>query len=392
MMKNRKREFGRLCSPAKRRGAIAPLAAFFAIVAVGMVAFSVDVGYLLSTQQELQRCADAAALAACWEFAEEIADDQSEASAVYDGRVTAGDYAIDNWVGGNGPLVNYNWANSASGDVVFGEIDDLYAANASPDTSGSGAFNGVRVTLRRDQTLNGEVPLFFAKVFGRSGQAMRAEATAGYMRYVSGFETPPDNSNIGILPIALDEYSWNELLAGNAPDVYAFDPDTGSVTSNSPDGKLEISLFPEGTGAPGNRGTVDIGGNDNSTDDIARQVVYGLSPSDLAHYGGVLQFDENGELILNGDTGISAGIKDELASIIGEPRMIPVFSTVQGPGNNAQFTIVKWVGIRVVSVKLTGPMHKKHVTIQPAPYISKGAIAGSAGDSDYVYSPVVLVR
>ena len=43
-----------------------------------------------------------------------------------------------------------------------------------------------------------------------------------------------------------------------------------------------------------------------------------------------------GKLYLNGDTGISAGVKDELASIKGQPRIIPIFSTVSGNGNNAQ--------------------------------------------------------
>ena len=45
-----------------------------------------------------------------------------------------------------------------------------------------------------------------------------------------------------------------------------------------------------------------------------------------------------------------------------------------------------------MGVKLTGPMKKKHVTIQPAPYVTLGALPGDPGDSDHVYSPVVLVR
>ena len=55
-----------------------------------------------------------------------------------------------------------------------------------------------------------------------------------------------------------------------------------------------------------------------------------------------------------GDTGISAGVKDELASIIGQTRIIPVFSSVSGNGNNATYVIVRWVGVRVMAVKLTG--------------------------------------
>ena len=63
-----------------------------------------------------------------------------------------------------------------------------------------------------------------------------------------------------------------------------------------------------------------------------------------------LQFDANGELQLNGDTGISAGVKDELASIIGKPRSSRSFFQGSRPGNNAHYTIVKWFGIRILDV------------------------------------------
>jgi hypothetical protein len=113
----------------------------------------------------------------------------------------------------------------------------------------------------------------------------------------------------------------------------------------------------------------------------------------LTDDGRSLEFDANGELGLNGDTGNSAGVKDELASIIGDPRVIPVFSTVCGPGNNAEYTIVKWFGIRIMAVKLTGPMSQKRVTIQAAPIVLKGVIPSpTTGTSSYVYSPVVLVK
>ena len=159
------------------------------------------------------------------------------------------------------------------------------------------------------------------------------------------------------------------------------------------DGWLEVNLYPQGTGSPGNRGTVDIGSNNNSTADIVRQILYGVSPADLAHYGGTLEFDSCGKLYLNGDTGISAGVKDDLADIKGQPRIIPIFSEVNGPGNNAIYTIVKWMGIRIMDVKLTGPMSQKHVTIQAAPVVGPGMVPSTTtGTSSYVYSPAVLVK
>ena len=49
-----------------RKGTITILAAAMSVVLIGMVAFCVDIGYVLSAKEELQRTADASALGACW--------------------------------------------------------------------------------------------------------------------------------------------------------------------------------------------------------------------------------------------------------------------------------------------------------------------------------------
>jgi hypothetical protein len=185
--------------------------------------------------------------------------------------------------------------------------------------------------------------------------------------------------------------TWNALLAGQTTDQWTWDEHTKSISAGG-DGVKEANLFPQGTGSPGNRGTVDIGGSNNSTADIARQIVYGLSSADLAYFGGEIKFNQQGELDLNGDTGISAGVKDELASIKGQPRLIPIFSKVVGPGNNANYTIVQWAGIRIMEVKLTGAMSQKRVIIQPCPMVVPGGIASTTNTSSYAYTPVVLVE
>jgi hypothetical protein len=163
------------------------------------------------------------------------------------------------------------------------------------------------------------------------------------------------------------------------------------------DGILECNLFPQGTGSPGNRGTVTIG-TSNGTSNLVRQIEYGLSASDLASYGGTLQLDSTGNLYLPANPGISAGDKSALASIIGQTRIIPIFSTCTGNGANAQYDIVQFVGIRVLDVGLTGSMSSKHLTVQPAWCYARGAIAsgstnGSPTQYTYgIFSPVWLVK
>ena len=113
--------------PDSRRGTIAILAAVLTIVLVGMVAFSVDIGYVLTAKEELQRTADAAALATCWEYAKQLSEGQGPTNAALAARVTASEYAAANAVTNDPMYVNANSSNDANGDVVFGYISDLGA-------------------------------------------------------------------------------------------------------------------------------------------------------------------------------------------------------------------------------------------------------------------------
>jgi Flp pilus assembly protein TadG len=375
-----------------RKGTITVLAAIMTVVLVGMVAFCVDIGYVLSAKEELQRSADASALATCWEFAQRVSDGYNVADSQTYARSVTTQYASENHVTGHSMTLNPNSANSPDGDIVFGYVEDFNNSQSPLQTSNPNIYNAVRVRLHKNTDANGEVPYFFAKIFGLEGQVLNSEATAGIIRDVKGFRAPADGDNLDILPYALDQTTWQNLVNNSGSDAYSWNPESKTVSVGA-DGLKEVNLFPQGTGSPGNRGTVDIGSSNNSTAAIAQQILHGISPADLAFHGGKLEFDSNGQLFLNGDTGISAGVKDELASIIGKPRIIPIFSSVSGNGNNAMYTIVKWQGIRIMAVKLTGSMSQKHVTIQVAPVVTYGVIpATSSGSSKYVYSPVVLIK
>jgi Flp pilus assembly protein TadG len=375
-----------------RQGTITILAALMSIVLVGMVAFCVDIGYVLSAKEDLQRSADSAALAACWEFGSRLAKGTTTTAAAGYARTTAAQYASLNRVTGSPVLLNTNTSNSPDGDVVLGYISDFKNPQSAFQTDGANGYNAVQITLHKDSTENGKVPFFFARVFGMTGQQLHSVAVAGLVRDVKGFKIPGGGGNLAILPYALDLQTWNSLVANSGTDNYSYNPTTHAVQAGS-DGLVEVNLFPQGTGSPGNRGTVDIGSSNNSTADIARQIVYGISPSDLTALGKPLEFDATGKLTLNGDTGISAGVKDELASIKGQPRVIPIFSTVSGNGNNAQYTIVKWQGVRIMNVQLTGSMSQKNVMVQVAPAQMTGIVPSTTvGTSSLVFSPVVLVR
>jgi len=369
-----------------RSGSVAVLALCLMIVMLGVIAFAVDIGYMVYVDTELQRTADAAAIAATWKLVELRNSPQAvDNAALSTVRDAADRYAQLNSVA-NATV------SLTTDDTAVGALPYPFSTASAMSFADPGRFNAVKVRVRKTSSQNGAVSLFFARIMGIDTCDMAREATAAFVDDFSGFRVPADHRNLDLLPFALDKQTWDAILAGSGRDDYTWDDHNKCVRLGG-DGIAEASLYPEGTGCPGNRGTVDIGSSNNSTADISRQIREGVSPADLAHFGGQLAFDENGRLYLNGDTGISAGVKDDLATIIGKPRIVPVFNQVSGPGNNAQYTVVAFGGIRIMNVKLTGSPSSKKVVIQVAPVVSRGAIPSTSGsNTNFVYSPVWLVR
>ncbi len=375
-----------------RRGNVLVLSAVMMVIMATLLAFAVDLGYINVARTELQRAADSAALAATWELIDdEVTNSIDLSSEISSARDVAAAYAARNLVTAAAPSVDANTSNNASGDVVVGYIADPRDSTSPMVYTDLNQSNAVQVRIRKEAAINGQAPYFFARVLGLESVAAQASATAAVLKDFSGFRIPDDGSNLDVLPFALDKQTWDGLLAGGGTDTYRWDDASQSVSAGL-DGVREVNLYPQDTGAPGNRGTVDIGGANNSTSDIARQITDGVTQADLDHIGGELKLNDQGTLTLNGDTGISAGVKDDLASIIGEPRLIPIFESVTGPGNNAQYTIVQFAGVRIMYVKLTGSNSSKKVMIQPCKMFVNGGIPGASGTSQFVYSPVWLVR
>ncbi len=368
-----------------RRGSVTVLGLILLTSLIALVAVSLDLGYISISNAELRRTADASAMAACWELYDQQNEWQSSDVPEQTIRAAAANMASMNLVGHQPPAIG-----SSADDFVIGHYQ-VGGGGVFTSSIANGA-NAVRVRLARQSAVNGELPLFFGAITGRNSQALEAQAVAAMLNSIAGFYIPgTDNETIDILPIALDLETWLNVVAGNTTDN--FQCQSGNV-SNGNDGMYECNLYPQGTGSPGNRGTVDIGGANNSTADLSRQILNGISRQDLVDLGKPLVFDEDGILELNGDTGISAGIKDELAAIIGQKRIIPIYTSVAGNGNNATYRIVRLEGVQILDVKLTGPKNGKRVIVQPAKMIARNAILGTEAtqSSSYLVTPVMLVE
>lgn len=369
------------------------------VLAVGLLmmlfiftAFAVDIGYITLTRSQLQKSADAAALAANIELYDgwgaSATKTPSEVETAAKNAAVA--VAAANEAGGlSGTYVD------PTVDVRLGQRQWNPATNSWDISWGTSPYNVVEVTCRRNDpnSVNGDrtLPLWFAPVIGHDKAVLSVSSIAALQPAAKVVKKP--GYNVDLLPFALDVGTWNDLLAGNGPDNYSWNEATGQVTNGS-DGVLEVDLYPYGNQnlPPGNRGTVDFGSNNNSTADISRQILYGLNEYDLSFFGGEIDF-EAVPMYINGDTGISAGVKDELEAIKGQPRFIPLFSAVSGPGNNATYTIVKFVPIRIMYVRLTGKPKNKKVWIQPAPYFDPTVVVGDTEiHDDSILAPVGIVH
>lgn len=380
----------------RRRGTVAVLACVLMVALMGMVAFAVDLGYLANSQAELQRSADASALAACLQliYRGTPGTPVDLSTNVQNAPVVAGQYAGSNKVCASAPAL-------AGADIVVGYVSNPTVSGGSVNTGvNKNLFNAVQVTVRRSSGQNGQIPTFFGNIFGVTGANGNATATAAFISNVGGFGIPQTSSgqgNLMLLPFALDQQTWNSMLAGDtsvSTDVWNYNS-SGSVVSGS-DGIREVNLFPQGTGSPGNRGTVNIGVSNNSTSIVVDQILNGISPSQMAMYpNSQLTFDSDGHLYLGANPGISAGFKSALASIIGQTRFIPIFDAVVGNGNNAEYEIVAFVGVRILDVDLTGSMSSKHLTVQPALVYTRGVVPNTTSTATtgyYIYTPVFLVK
>lgn len=377
-----------------RAGAVVPMVALLLVALLGMVAFAVDIGYICVVQKELQNAADSASLAAATQLLDRgaLMGSPNASAAVANARDVAQQFSSLNKGGGVSLLLDRNSTNSPDGDIVCGRIEDPTVLNAPLDTS-STRFNSVRVRVRRNPDKNGALRLFFGPVLNKSTQNIVATATATYEDGVNGFRLARSGATHSkLLPFAVNLDWWNKAISGDSsmPDDWTYDPATGSYTPGG-DGIKEINLFPTRVGAPGNFGTVDIGGANNSSSDIARQILEGPNQSDFDAVGGEIKLNAAGTLVLQGDTGISAGFKDELEAIRGQRRIIPIYNAVVGEGNNTYYTIVGWGGIIITDVQLT--TGEKVLTIQPEYVQDPTAMRGGNGNTSFFVSkPLRITR
>ncbi|OAI55041.1 hypothetical protein AYO47_02650 [Planctomyces sp. SCGC AG-212-M04] len=145
-----------------RRGIVLPFAALMLAATMAFVAFSVDWGYIVLTESELQTAADSAALAA----AHALPTSRSAAT------IAAQTWAAKNRAAKSSvSLVTYE-------DIEFGAWDSATATFTPLPMTSMTAPNAIRVTCRRLASRGTGLKLFFAATFGTKSTDLRVSAIA----------------------------------------------------------------------------------------------------------------------------------------------------------------------------------------------------------------------
>ncbi len=386
-------------SQERRRGASLILVLVTLPVMLGMAALAVDVGAMYNTRTDLQRTADAAALAGASAYITDtmmLIRQGTESSTL----ITEIDYLASSRAAGTSrlnPTFGTETTALGVGDVQTGWIDVTSAT--SPITKlgvAAGNHNAVQVTVRRsDEGANGPLELFFSGIFGVYNTNVSASATAVFDDRVSGFDV--GDSGGALLPFTIhkDVYE-NELATGG--DVYGYDQLMETVTDGA-DGVGEINLYPYDA-TPGNFGLLNLpstSGSDAATH--KDQIENGVLPEDIEPDVGGPEFtfyDADGgpiTYILNGNPGIEVALKDSLDLRIGDVIGFLLHDQATDTGSNTDYHIVGIRFGRLMGHRLTGgPVHQG-VWIQPAVYAGNGVrVDKDAPSSGGMMGRLVLVR
>ena len=142
----------------RRRGNIVVLSAVLLIAMAAMAAFAIDLGYIADAKNELQRSADAAALAAAARLP----------------NISAAVPAAVNCASNNRTSITPALKTQ---DIVFGFWDRDTATFHNPRPSGR-PYNAVKVTLRRTTANGNPLNLFFGRVLRKQTTDIKVTAIA----------------------------------------------------------------------------------------------------------------------------------------------------------------------------------------------------------------------
>ncbi len=367
--------------PSRRRGAIVPLTAVLLVPLMGMMAFTIDVGWMVVVESNLQSAADSAALAGANSLIDGYVQyvqagistsstSQSAVISTYEANATAAaqQYAALNGAGDSSLTL-------LSSDVEFGYTDGS-GKYTTPAPSGTYP-NTIKVTLRRDSTANGALGLFFGPVIGTPTANLKAVAAATiYTASLDSFQNLSGSSNsssfdLSLLPMTYDVNHWNNFIqTGQDPD---------GNTNTDANGLPALEVYPSVKYA-GNFGLLGLDDSHVGTSTLNGWINNGFTQSDVqtllsnssgdetplvplsSHNANILpqnSTDGMGSWNWQGDTGMKTDVLHTLADYTGQTFLLPLFQPLNssssnyeagnGNGSHYYYNIVQFVSVKIVT-------------------------------------------
>ena len=327
-----------------RAGNLPILVAVLLVPIVGMLALSVDVGYSMRKHDELQRAADLAALAGARHLVPDVAGNQDLEQVRAKIQETA-----------QSRLSDLDGFTVLDDDITIGRYDTATAyTNFTIKTNG--VFDTVRVTLRRDESANNPLPLFFGGIFGIVESEAMATATAVVQRPVA------IRPGADILPFAIPAEVW-------------LSEDAETPSSLRGDGKI---VNAKGQVLSKDWGTIDFGTRRNEAANLNYQVLNGLHESHMTelYRDGRIQIrstiDSRQEIWVRAKTGLPQELHETIPLIEEKARLVPLYTQSFGDGRELEFKIVDWV---VVALKRTPSQGSDDIMLEVRPsYLYDGLL------------------
>lgn len=366
---------------------MAPLVALLIIPFMGMLAFSVDIGYVLVVKSDLQNAADAAALAGAQKlqdlYVQYNLPNQTNklqillTATTNDGTSSCPTYTAEKFA-------KYNKAggvylNVPDSDVEIGFTD---AGGNYSALLGTNFPNTITVTTRRQgssgSTTNGGVGLFFAPVFGLRTKDLSATARATiYAGDVSSFKVI-SGIDSHVLPVALDYNAWVTFYqTGQSPD--------GNIYSG-PNGAPQLQVYPSPGSAPGNFGLIDVGPPQNNAPAFRQWIDDGETPNDIQYLldNNLLPVSLSASKQWKAGPGLKSTLLSDFQDQQGKANLIPLFKPVStspyqaagGSGSNTYYTIVGFVGVQITTATSSGS--NMNISIQPTAAIDATSVISNA--------------
>jgi hypothetical protein len=202
------------------RGAVAILVGISMLTLVGFTALAVDVGYMMTTRNELQNIADAAALAA----ARELGDIYQKNNA-YDNSTDRPDILKAAVL-----VAKQNKAGELEGIDIKDEDLEIGDWDGSTFTASTTLPNAVRATTRRDGGANGPITTFFFNILGVDSVDINAQAIAALSAQRSAEDVGPIGISKKLFEYAFCDQPMTIRFREDRPDCagwHTFDELTG---------------------------------------------------------------------------------------------------------------------------------------------------------------------